>query len=211
VLRDAQDVTTVETTTKPIEVRLSRPQLEITCRIVLPDGTAIAVGIDALSLRGAQREMTAWLVEQGCEPVGPWSTQDEDDRLATLTFRCQGPGPALPGPPPGAPAQPPEHGPDLDQAPGRAPRAVPRIRRAAPASRVAAVSWADGGGPSSRELVEAELHAWAQANAQREEVIRAAAAAGISPHRIQEITGIAGTTIMRILGSPPQLAPRRAR
>jgi len=189
----------VETTTKPIEVRLSRPQLEITCRIVLPDGTAIAVGIDALSLRGAQREMTAWLVEQGCEPVGPWSTQDEDDRLATLTFRCQGPGPALPGPPPGAPAQPPEHGPDLDQAPGRAPRAVPRIRRAAPASRVAAVSWADGGDPRIRMMVVPAMPviSWMRC--------------GLSPHRIQEITGIAGTTIMRILGSPPQPAPRRAR
>jgi hypothetical protein len=34
VLRDAQDVTTVETTTKPIEVWLSRPHLEVTCRIV---------------------------------------------------------------------------------------------------------------------------------------------------------------------------------
>ena len=69
VLRDAQDVTTVETTTKPIEIWLP-PHLEVTCRIVFPDGTVIAVGVDALSLRGAQREMTAWLIEQGYEPVG---------------------------------------------------------------------------------------------------------------------------------------------
>jgi hypothetical protein len=40
-------------------------------------------------------------------------------------------------------------------------------------------------------------------------VIRAAAAAGVSLRRIQEVTGIARTTIMRILGSPPRAAPRR--
>ena len=82
VLSDAQDVTSVETTTKPIEVRLSRPHLEVTCRIVFPDGTAIAVGVDALSLRGAQQEMTAWLIERGYEPAGRWSTQYESERRA---------------------------------------------------------------------------------------------------------------------------------
>ena len=60
----------METTTKPIEVLLSRPHLEVTCQIVFPDGTAIAVGVDALSLRGAQRELTAWLIERGYEPAG---------------------------------------------------------------------------------------------------------------------------------------------
>jgi hypothetical protein len=41
-------------------------------------------------------------------------------------------------------------------------------------------------------------------------MIRAAAAAGVSLARIQEITGIARTTIMRILGAPPRPAPRRS-
>ena len=57
--------------------------------------------------------------------------------------------------------------------------------------------------------METELHAWALANDQRDDVIRAAAAAGVSLQRIQEVTGIARTTIMRILGSPPRPAPRR--
>ena len=56
--------------------------------------------------------------------------------------------------------------------------------------------------------MEQELRAWALANALRDDVIRAAAAAGVSPRRIQEVTGIARTTIMRILGSP-RPAPRR--
>jgi hypothetical protein len=102
VLRDARDVTSVETTTKPIEVRLSRPHLEVSCRILFPDGTAVAVGVDALSIRGAQHEMTAWLIEQGYEPAGCWSTQDENDRQAARTFRRQDPRSALLGPPSGA-------------------------------------------------------------------------------------------------------------
>ena len=203
VLRDAQDVTTVETTTKPIEVWLSRPHLEVTCRIVFPDGTAIVVGVDALSLRGAQREMTAWLIEQGYEPAGCWSAQNENDRRAARSFRRQDQSPALPGPPPGVSPQsrPPE--PDLDPAPGQAWLPAPRTRRATPKSR------ADRGRSSSAQAMEQELRAWALANAQRDDVIRAAAAAGVSPRRIQEVTGIARTTIMRILGSPPRPAHRR--
>jgi len=51
--------------------------------------------------------------------------------------------------------------------------------------------------------VEAELRAWARTYTRRNEVIRAANAAGISVHRIQQLTGLARTTIMRILGTPP--------
>jgi hypothetical protein len=195
-------VTTMETTTKPIEVRLNRPHLEITCRIVFPDGAAIAVGVDAASIPGAQREMTAWLTEQGYEPAGRWST--EDDRQATRTFRHQGPSLGLPGPPPGTHARPrhPEVVPDPGPAPGTDRPQAPRIPRAA----------ARRAGPeraSSPQDSMAELRAWALANARRDEIIRAAAAAGISLHRIQQITGIARTTIMRILGSAPRPAARR--
>ena len=203
VLRDAQDVTTVETTTKPIEIWLSRPHLEVTCRIVFPDGTAIAVGVDALSLLGAQREMTAWLIEQGYEPAGRWSTQNENDSLAARLFRRRDQSPALPGLPPGAPPRPRPPTPDPDPVPGQAWPPAPRTRRATPERR------ADRGRTSSAQALETELRAWALANAQRDDVIRAAAAAGVSLRRIQEVTGIARTTIMRILGSPPRAAPRR--
>jgi hypothetical protein len=203
VLRDAQDVTTVETTTKPIEVWLSRPHVEVTCRIVFPDGTAIAVGVDALSLRSAQREVTAWLIEQGYEPTGCWSAQNETDRQAARSFRSQDQRPALPGPPPGTPPQPRPPSPDPGPAPGQGWLPAARTRRAAPKGR------ADRGSASSAQAMEQELRAWALANAQRDDVIRAAAAAGVSPQRIHEVTRIARTTIMRILGSAPRPAPRR--
>ena len=203
VLSDAQDVTSVETTTKPIEVWLSRPHLEVTCRIVFPDGTAIAVGVDAVSIPGAQHEMTGWLFGHGYEPTGRWSTQDENDRRVARTFRCQDPGSVLPGPPPGAPWQSRPSRPAPDPDPPRP--AAPRIRRA-----VASVSRAGVAPAHSPHAAETELRAWARANGRRDDAIRAAAAAGISAHRIQEVTGIARTTIMRILGSPPRPATRRS-
>jgi hypothetical protein len=204
--RDGQDVTRVETTAKPIEVRLNRPQLEVTCRIVFPDGTAIAVGVDALSLRGAQRELTAWLTERGYEPAGGWSTRDENDRGATCTFRRQGPGDGLPGPRPGAVARswPSGAEPDLDPAPGRRPRLqAGHTWRRVPEGRAVRKR------ANAPQAGEDELRTWALAHARRDEVIRAAAAAGVSLQRIQEVTGIARTTIMRILGSAPRPAPRR--
>jgi hypothetical protein len=198
----------VETTTKPIEVLLSRPRLEVTCRIVFPDGAAIAVGVDALSILGAQHEMTAWLVEQGYEPTGRWSTQDENDRQAARTFRHQDPSAALPGPPSGAPWQSraPEHEPDPDPPRGPARPGLPRIRRA-----TASATKADREPERSPHAGETELRAWALTNARRDDVIRAAAAAGVSLHRIQEVTGVARTTILRILGSPPRPGPRKSR
>lgn len=207
VLSDAQDVTSVETTSKPIEVWLSRPHLEVTCRIAFRDGTAIAVGVDALSILGAQHEMTAWLLEQGYEPAGYWSSQDEHDRWAARTFQCEDPGSALPGPPPGVsrPSQPSGQGPDPGPPRGPARPMAPRMRRA-----VAPVTRADVEPAYSPHAAEKELHAWALTNARRDDVIRAAAAAGVSVHRIQKVTGIAGTTIMRILGSPPRPATRRS-
>jgi hypothetical protein len=67
-----------------------------------------------------------------------------------------------------------------------------------------AVPSSAGGGPDlSRQAAEAELRAWAHAYLRRSEVIRAADAARISVGRIREVTGIARTTILRILGSPP--------
>jgi hypothetical protein len=45
------------------------------------------------------------------------------------------------------------------------------------------------------------LRKWAKAHAERDEVIRAAVAAGIDQRSIQEITGVARTTIARIVAS----------
>jgi hypothetical protein len=51
---------------------------------------------------------------------------------------------------------------------------------------------------AERHAAAAELRKWAKANARRDEVIRAAVAAGIDHRSIQEITGVARTTITRI-------------
>lgn len=51
----------------------------------------------------------------------------------------------------------------------------------------------------TRDQAERELVAWATANACRDDVIRSAYQAGVTKTRIAEITGIARTTIDRIL------------
>jgi hypothetical protein len=51
----------------------------------------------------------------------------------------------------------------------------------------------------TRDQAERELVAWATANACRDDIIRAAYYAGIAKNRIHSITGIARTTIDRIL------------
>jgi hypothetical protein len=58
--------------------------------------------------------------------------------------------------------------------------------------------------PSPATAAEDKLRRWAEANAQRDEVVREAAAAGVSIHQIQQITGIARTTIMGILARRPK-------
>ena len=58
--------------------------------------------------------------------------------------------------------------------------------------------------PSPFTDAEDKLRQWAEANAQRDEVIREAAAAGVSIHQIQQITGIARSTIIGILARRPK-------
>ena len=53
--------------------------------------------------------------------------------------------------------------------------------------------------------LEAELAEWAANNARRDELVRAAYRAGVSKHRIHIITGLARTTIDRIIEAPPAL------
>ncbi len=54
----------------------------------------------------------------------------------------------------------------------------------------------------TRDQAERELTAWATANACRDDVIRVAYEAGVTKTRIAAITGIARTTIDRILEAP---------
>ena len=58
--------------------------------------------------------------------------------------------------------------------------------------------------PSPAAEAEDKLRRWAEANARRDEIVREAAAAGVSIHQIQEITGISRATIIGILARRPK-------
>jgi hypothetical protein len=58
--------------------------------------------------------------------------------------------------------------------------------------------------PSPVSDAEDKLRRWAEAQARRDEIVCEAAAAGVSIHRIQQITGIARSTILGILARQPK-------
>src|SRR5215472_15266731 len=58
--------------------------------------------------------------------------------------------------------------------------------------------------PSPASGAEDKLRRWAEAQARRDEIVCEAAAAGVSIHRIQQITGIARSTILGILVRRPR-------
>jgi|RhiMetdeSRZDD1v2_1073273.scaffolds.fasta_scaffold17385_10 hypothetical protein len=62
-------------------------------------------------------------------------------------------------------------------------------------------SAAMGGSPEPASAAEDKLRDWAAYG--RDDAVREAAAAGLSIARIQQITGLATTTIQRILNKPP--------
>jgi hypothetical protein len=80
-------VTTLQDNAQPIEVWLSQPNIQVTCRIVFSDETAIEMQVTSLSMRGAQREVTSWLIAQGYEPAGRWSAEDKAARETMRHFR----------------------------------------------------------------------------------------------------------------------------
>ncbi len=59
----------------PVEVWLTKTNIEVACRVIFEDETD--------TMRGAQREITAWLIGRGYQPAGRWQLewqhQDEDD------------------------------------------------------------------------------------------------------------------------------------
>lgn len=60
---------------------------------------------------------------------------------------------------------------------------------------------ADGTRAAGLAATEAELIAWRDHHAQRDAMLRRAHAAGVNKHRIHLLTGIARTTIDRVLSS----------
>ncbi len=77
----------IQQNTKPIEIWLRQPNIEITCSIVFEDESDLAVDVESLSMRGAQREMTSWLIGEGYEPVGRWADEAEGGAETMRAFR----------------------------------------------------------------------------------------------------------------------------
>lgn len=94
---------------EPIEVWLTRRNIGITCRVIHEDESADELEVDSLSMRGAQREITAYFKAQGYEPVSRWETEYENARDGSeetvRRFRDAQPKPAS-APKPPRPAAP---------------------------------------------------------------------------------------------------------
>ena len=63
----------------PIEVWLSQAKMGITCTVVLEDERTSTLDVNALSIRGAQREITGYLIDHGYTPVGSWEVEADSD------------------------------------------------------------------------------------------------------------------------------------
>ena len=74
-------MTTVQEKAGPIEVWLTQQNMTVTCRVAHEDESTEELRIDSLSMRGAQREITGWLIKQGYKPDGRWVTEEEADHV----------------------------------------------------------------------------------------------------------------------------------
>ena len=62
----------------------------LSCMIVEEDESARAHEIESLSMRGGQREVTGLLKDEGWEPVGRWTAEDEEGLETMRAFRKPG-------------------------------------------------------------------------------------------------------------------------
>ena len=76
--------------TQPIEVWLSQRNFEVTGWVVYESERTDHLKIESLSVRGAQREVTGFLIQQGYAPAGRWEierTMDGDQESPVETSR----------------------------------------------------------------------------------------------------------------------------
>jgi hypothetical protein len=70
--------------TEPVEVRLSQPAARVLCALLVEVEDAglweLCFRVKSLSMRGAQRELTSWLLAEGYEPAGRWTTTPDETR-----------------------------------------------------------------------------------------------------------------------------------
>jgi hypothetical protein len=72
-------MSTTENKPSPIEVVLTQSNMQVYCRVVREDESTYELPIDSLSMRGAQREITGYLIAKGYAPVGRWEVEAQDD------------------------------------------------------------------------------------------------------------------------------------
>jgi hypothetical protein len=63
-----------------VEIWLRQDNLQVVCSVVNPDESPYRHGIDSLSLRGAQREVTGYLIGYGYRPEGGWTVEAVGER-----------------------------------------------------------------------------------------------------------------------------------
>jgi hypothetical protein len=63
----------------PIEVWLSRANMGFTCTVVLENEKTSTLDVNSRSMRGAQREITGYLIARGYTPVGDWKVEAAGD------------------------------------------------------------------------------------------------------------------------------------
>ena len=63
----------------PIDVWLSLANTGITCTVVLEDEKTSTLDVNSRSMRGAQREITGYLIARGYSPVGDWEVEADSD------------------------------------------------------------------------------------------------------------------------------------
>jgi hypothetical protein len=63
----------------PIEVWLSQASTGVTCTVVLEDERTSTLDVNSRSIRGAQREISGYLIARGYTPVGNWEVEADSD------------------------------------------------------------------------------------------------------------------------------------
>ena len=72
-------ITLTEDQPTPIEVWLTKNNIEIVCRVTREDETIRGLAVTSLSMRGAMREMSGYFIDEGYKPAGRWVTEAEAD------------------------------------------------------------------------------------------------------------------------------------
>ena len=84
-------MTNTETDTGPLEIWLRQENLAVYCTVVHEDESTSSLSIDSLSMRGAQREITGYMIQMGRQPDGRWvdevDGEQADEAKADETMR----------------------------------------------------------------------------------------------------------------------------